>query len=668
MAYKVPVGGVFATIYYEFEDGFQVYGNDTYGSPGLDDEYYLGINKLLGHAVRITNWRENNNVMLLRGLNNIEASNAVDGRYEGELELEFAAVGTLDWMEALMGLKSNSVEYGSTVYEYTKAGVPKSMTFCIMIQNDSENPHGGDVFVLKGVIMQNVVISVEGTTAPLTVRMTCPYASESAYTSANLPDFYYPSDNAFNFGQAVAYFWDPVTNDAPGDPASFDTFETACESFTMTINHGAELIYGIGSRKARDKFHTYLDYTVEVKVYYRDKERFLQKFYGCSEGPINDTVPAFKRVKLVVQNCKTCDDAYRRMEFEFETAKMNTRSSSLDIDEAIMETYEFKPLHATIRAWNGEEPEPQWYVSPLHVKQGDLVAMHAKFLPRNAPAYITIDGELIASLTVNCSGELEYRVMANSDYDYWSIGNHTICIQSYSGSEINTEDEVNLCQTVFVTAEDVTSIPRISVCPQLFSENNVDQTYGPINVKGYNFGTYGETTTATMAIYCGTGVDFRTKGAKVWPAEVGVYWDIATMISGTLGSFELDTGTFVVNNAGVLIVEVEQVLDGGGIYLISNNIYIAGLGLVSSDGLVRTITGSGLKPNERTMLYIADTLEGGVYPYKYKGVSSTDDYGIVTFEVEVPAGVWDTQLRQQVILADGSGLLTATATITYPSP
>ena len=90
--------------------------------------------------------------------------------------------------------------------------------------------------------------------------------------------------------------------------ASFDSVETVVESFRMTISHGAELIRGIGSRLARDKYHKYLDYTVEVKSYYRDKERFLEKFYGCREGPINDIVPPMKRVLLVIQNCRSCGD------------------------------------------------------------------------------------------------------------------------------------------------------------------------------------------------------------------------------------------------------------------------------------------------------------------------------------------------------------------------
>jgi hypothetical protein len=643
MPYKVPVGGVFATIYYEFEDAFQVYGD-----PGTDEDYYLGINKLLGHAVKITRWTESNNVTLLRGLNNIEAANAVDGRYTGEFGLEFAAVGTLDWMEALMGIRNSSPDYDEgKVYEYTKAGVPKSMTFLIMIQNDQDNPHGGDVFIIKGAIMQNVNITINGTDVPLMVTMTCPYATETSFSSDNLPDFYYPSENAFNFGQARAYFWNSSSDASPGEPASFDTFETICEEFTMTIDHLAELIYGIGSRKARDRFYKYLDYTVSVKVYYRDMERFLLKFYGCPEGPINDLVPAFKRIKLVIQNCKTCGDGYRRMEFEFETAKMNTRESTIDIDTAITETYEFKPLHAVIRAWNGESPVPQWHVSPWHIKQGDLVAMHGLFLPDSSPANITIGDELIATVDVNCSGELEYRTTANSEYDYWSIGNHTVCVSAYSGSET-----VHLCQDVLVTATDVTSIPRIVACPQLFSAVE-DDMYGPLNVKGYNFGTSGGCVTATMAVYNATGENLKTKGSKVWP--VSGYYDIKSFISGTMGSFDIDTAEFEVVTPGVLIVEVRQTFTAGE-YVATDNIYIAEVVLTSSAGTLRTITGNGLKPNETTMLYIED---------EYKGTGTTDDYGTVVFEVTVLDGTKTTEVRQRVILTDGSGVLRAIAELGY---
>jgi hypothetical protein len=178
--------------------------------------------------------------------------------------------------------------------------------------------------------------------------------------------------------------------------------------------------------------------------------------------------------------------------------------------------------------------------------------------------------------------------------------------------------------------------------------------YGPINVKGYNFGTYAVTDTATMAIYQATGANLKTKGDKLWP-ESG-YHDIKAMIGTQMGSFDFDTGSVVSEDAGVLIAEVRQNLTAGE-YIVTDNIYIAGVVLTSSVGTLRTITGSGLKPNERTMLYVSD---------EYKGVGNTDDYGVIAFESTVSAGSHLTELRQQIILTDGTGLLKATKTISYP--
>lgn len=643
MSYKVPVGGVFASIYYEFEDGFQVFGN-----PGLDDEYYLNINKMLGHGVRITRWNENNNVNLIRGLNNIEAAAATDGQYEGQLSIEFEAVGNLEWLEALMGLRTEV--NGGKILEYTKKGVPRTLTFLIMIQNDADNPHGGDVFVLKGVVLQNVDISVEGQNVPVHVEMTAPYAAEVAYSSENLPDFFTTTENAFNAGQSVAYFWNPAAD--VNDLASFDSVETVVESFRMSISHGAELIRGIGSRLARDKYHKYLDYTVTVKSYYRDKERFLEKFYGCREGPINDLVPPLKRVLLVVQNCRSCGDAYRRYEFEFNNAKLNTRDSSIDIEDAIMETYEFKPLNAVIRAWNGEDPVPEFSIAPEHIKQGDLVAMHGKFFPRDATTTITVDGTLFASIQINCSGGFEYRFMAGTDV--WTIGNHEVRAVAYTGSDVYGENLVDITQTVFVTSENVNAIPRITACPMLFSKAG-DNTYENITISGYNFGTYGETSTATMAIYSGSG-------EKVYPTGT-VYADIKSYFSGTIGSFKTAAFSFTKDCTGQLVVEVNQVLTAGGYYKTTNHIYITDISWTGSVDTSRTIEAIGFKPYERCTLYIDDDL--GVL--QYKGAAAADSVGAVTFVVDVNDGFKTTEIRQSVILTDGSGQLVASEEIEYSS-
>lgn len=664
MGSRVPVGGVFAAIYYEFETGFQVFG-----SPALDPDYWMNINKMLGHGVKITGWNEKNNVNLIRGLNNIEAATATDGMYEGQLSIEFEAAGNLEWMEALMGLKT--LTHNGKVLEYTKKGVPKTLTFLIMIQNDPDNPSGGDIFVMKGVVLQDVTISIEGTNVPVHVKMTCPYASEVAYSSDELPEFFTTTENAFNAGQSTAYFWNPTAD--VDDMASFDSVETIVESFEMSISHGAELIRGIGSRLARDKYHKYLNYDVNVKSYYRDKERFLEKFYGCREGPINDVIPPMKRVKLVVQNCRSCGDAYRRYEFEFNNVKIDVRDSTIDVEDAITETYQLKPLNCVIRAWNGEEPEAEFNISPEHIKQGDLVAMHGKFFPRDANTNIYVDDALFAAVHVNCSGGFEYRFMA--DADDWAIGNHTIMAKAYTGSDVNVEGIVEETRTVFVTGDGVNAIPRISICPQLIS--GTDAKIGPFTISGYNFAVKDEAASANFAIYCPdvnghrgalvTGIDY----SATW---VGSHTDgnMLEYISGTIGSFKTGTFAFVPTQEGVYTVTVTEVMADGGSYVCTSPLYVTGVDYVSLGGNSRKITGVGLKPLERCTLYIEyfTGTDGYALPtgeQQYKGAAAADKDGTVEFTVNVISSNWSrlTEIKQSVILADGSGQLVARGDITY---
>jgi hypothetical protein len=209
------------------------------------------------------------------------------------------------------------------------------------------------------------------------------------------------------------------------------------------------------------------------------------------------------------------------------------------------------------------------------------------------------------------------------------------------------------------------------VCPQLFSQVTTGDwanEYGPLNVKGYNFGTDGETLAADLSIYCATGTTFETKGILKYGPE-----DISSYISGTLGSFDFNTGSITLTEAGVYIVEVDQQLNNGvggteQHYIVDDYLYIAVIGYDSNDdvGTTRTITGSGLKPNERTFLYVTMP-EGNSQVLKYMGVGMTDEYGVATFTVTIPNGGRLTKMIQDVILADGSGQLIASADITYPA-
>ena len=80
-------------------------------------------------------------------------------------------------------------------------------------------------------------------------------------------------------------------------------------------------------------------------------------------------------------------------------------------------------------------------------------------------------------------------------------------------------------------------------------------------------------------------------------------------------------------------------------------------------GTLRTITGVGLKPYERTTLYIDDT-SGDL---QYVGATAADSVGTVVFAVVIANSgtAKTTQLRQDVILSDGSGQLIVSSEMVY---
>jgi hypothetical protein len=651
MPYKVPVGGVFAAVYYDYEDSFNVYGSTSVGNPGTNPDAYYSINKILGQGVKITTWEEKNNVSMVRGLNNIEAATSVDGAYEGTLTLEFDAIGDVDWLSALMGSKNSTFhDLPDTLhFEYTKAGIPKTMIFVIMIQNDPDNSSGGDIFVLRGVVFQDATLHIEDNNTPFHVTMNCAYSAETPFTVDDMPVFYTPADNVFNFGQAAAYFWDSTANAEAGDPASFDSFETICKSLDIRISHGVELIRGIGSRVARDRFNKYLEYTVNLESYYKDKERFLEKFYGCPSGPVSDNnVPPFDRVLVVVENSKQCGDGYRRLEFEFNEVKLNTRSSVIDIEEAITEKYEMMPLHLTIRAWNGATPLPEFAVAPYHVKQGDVVSIHGKFFPRGGDVTLKDGANVIASVPVNCTGSFEYRTATYLTTN-WQIGKHEISVVAYSGSDIEGPMVVaNSPQTIIVTGSEMESVPTIVACPQQVFVNTATM----MNIKGYNFANYSEETSLLLTVYTASGV------VAAGPQNIAAY---ISNVEGTPGSIDYDYSLGALSG-GNYYVEVAQGLLAGGTNVADSPLYVSDITYSAKQSGTTYITGTGFAPLERIMLYVQESTEfASTGTWIYISSMSTDSIGYVRFSIPTTiypfgaTGDFKIRLTQKNILSNGQG-------------
>lgn len=660
MALRVPVSGAFASVYYRFEDAFQVSQPENLIYPSLSpygDDSFLAIDKFLGQGVKVTSREVKNNAQLVRGLNNIEAAASYDGQFEGEIGLEFLATGDMAFMEALMGQKSYSATQGKKVIEYTKRGIPRTIEFLLIIKNDAEDDEVGDVYILKGGVITSATFSIDNANSPLKVTMTVPYAKDIPMDKSDLPDSYTSDEEVFNASQAMAYFWNPHTR--VDDPSSFNSLETVIENFSMTISHGAELIRGISSRNALDKFHKYLEYTVSLKTYYRDKERFLQKFYGSKHGNLaHGSVAPMKRVLLVVQSCEPCGEDYRRFEFEFNNVKLNTLSSAIDVEDAITETYEMLPYNCVVRAWNGGAPEPEFSVSPMHIKQGDVVVIYGANLPSGSTATITLDKDDASPVSwrtpVNCTGVVEYRI--RTDPAVWTRGNHTVTLSS---------GEVELSQTVYVTGVGTYNSPSITVCPQHFNTVTNGNMSG-VSMKGYDFSSSDclsltfELQNAVGGVWTkiGTEVDIKSclddKGGFVVDESLSVTADSVTSypFKEYMNKVSIADGKVlkaVVKQKIGTEVETEETVEGT--YTVENYIYVTDVSVVNKSTGVQNVTACGLKPELRAKLFV-----DGVY----KGAAATDRKGEVTYlEVNTGAGEKTIEVVQDTILADGSGVLKA---------
>jgi hypothetical protein len=645
MSFRVPVGGLFASIYYDFETAFKVYDN-PYDNP----KYYLGINKYLGQGIKITSWERNNDVQLVRGLNSLEATSAVDGAYSGSIAIDVEMVGDMGWMEALMGTKLAKPD-DSTVLEYYKGGTPKTMTFVVYIQNDSADAQTGDAFVLKGCILENVELSIEQGNTPLHAKLNVLYADETPIRGddgigiIDIPLYPPLSDDVFNFGQAVAYFWNPGSDTA--GVASFDSMEVVVEKFSLTISHGATMLRGIGSRKARDKFFTYLDYKLSLTAIYRDKERFLEKFYGCREGPVDDTVKPYEEIKLVVQNNYSCSDSFKRLEFDLFKNKVNTYTTAISLDEAIKEDMNILPFSLIAREYSNATAEPELHISPYHVKQGDLISFIAMHFPAGQEVSFYMDDELMSGdpflvLTANCIGEIDYKAVA--DATTWDIGEHTITAGALSGLT-----PVSATTSVYVTTPDGL-IPKLVVCPAYFgTEVLVAHDYEGISLAGYNFGE------GAMASFTGTitvGGVSKTSGFTPSLSNLIAYTSTET------GMMKLNTGTLTTNLAGEYVFELTQTMSNGDVFVARDYMYITYIEYTAKAGDSQEFKAHGMKPGYKAYLYINDA---------YKGFDTAADDGTATITLTYPTPTPPSvvvKFRQSVVTSHGTVEIVAQKTIT----
>jgi hypothetical protein len=472
-------------------------------------------------------------------------------------------------------------------------------------------------------VVKKVSIAIGVADAPVTVKMELAYQTEEPKGIYDMPPPGNPSDNVFNFAEAIAYFWNP--GEVGDGPASFNSLETIIEKFNIDIDHGSEMLQGIGARIARDKWHKNLTYKADVTAIYRDRERFLEKFFGCSDGPVNDVVSPMRKILVVLQNSKFCGESFRRVEFEFNIAKLATVEMPIDIENAIKEEMTIVPMNAVIRMYNGVDPDPEFVVSPYHIKQGDVIVFRTFHFPPGEYVNLYLDGVLISTQRNNCIGSMEYRMLTTSS---WTVGKHTITATSFSSPG---EETISLDQEVYVTTE-TGSIPKVVVCPAYFSSSE-NGSYGPITITGYNFGSASDVATCTL-----------TFGTMVAVNMVPYMSNNASFFKYTIPA----NGIALANGNHDVSVTATDAL--GGSYWAKAIEHITNLTYTTSGTVTRTIRATGMIPMERCNVYI----DGA-----YVGATIADYFSNASITLDVADGTYTVEFIQNVITSDQTGQLIA---------
>jgi hypothetical protein len=410
----------------------------------------------------------------------------------------------------------------------------------------------------------------------------------------------------------------------------------------------SDMVTGIGSTIARNKIHGPLKYVLGIDAIFKDRERFLEKFYGCKDAPVNDVVAPFRKVLLVLQNSKFCGEVYRRVEFEFNTVKISANNMPIDNETAIKESITAFPLNCVVRMWNGGEPEPEFEVSPYHLIQNDVMVMRANHFPPGQDIRITVDGAPLSTQKANCMGAMEYVYVATYDENntVWTIGKHNICAEAYDASISGT---TTICQDVYVTELDG-SIPKLVICPSYFVFNSPTIITGTV-VTGYGFGTDDEVLSADLTITDPLGVLFDTFDIKA----LGAFSENASMFEYKLPAMTITTpGNYLVE-ASVTSSDGTSVSVGECIMHVTN-ISMTSVGTIGAVR-TRTITATGMWPNERCSVYVNDI---------FKGVTVANLSSIAQIVLELGSiGTVEVRFEQNIINAETSEKFVATTNLNF---
>lgn len=293
------------------------------------------INKCFGFGVKVTTRELKNNLNSVFGLGSQEASTLIDGKLEGNATLEF--VPSADepwWIELLTGAQPSVVSTGDPeVWTFAPANTAPSISMQIGLDLDQNGTYETELDIL-GAVCTQMQLRADINTAEIRVTLNFVYSTENwsttTVTAVN------PVGAPFNFAMAS---WK-----APGSGSVIANTQT----LDLTINRNAQVIWGIGSRFPTQFIHGKREYKVNTTHLFTNPTDYLQYMYGDITTPYTPGITSTEHASVIFAlDNGGAAAAQRYITITFGATKINSHSSPMTVEEAMMETVELIPKTIT---------------------------------------------------------------------------------------------------------------------------------------------------------------------------------------------------------------------------------------------------------------------------------------------------------------------------------
>lgn len=237
---------------------------------------------------------------------------------------------TVDWkvtrwhfLEYAMGTAT-----GSAPIVYTRANLPPSMTLATNIDNPGSSSTDQEV-TYAGCVWDSVSIKAtvgEPVTASASIKASTPVIDTTLSSAVALP-----SENVFNFSG--------VTIQLPNG----SDLANIVESVEINIKNNYSMLYGVGSRLARNALPSDLDYEIKFSLKYLDNALFTAAL-GATTPTATGSPTEYATLEI------TFDDAAggRSAVFLFSGVPLSEFAQMHDLNKAIGEDLTFTAKSLTV--------------------------------------------------------------------------------------------------------------------------------------------------------------------------------------------------------------------------------------------------------------------------------------------------------------------------------